>query len=329
MVVSSGVDKRIGERRAPVPAAIRLRLYLYLLPLIGSPFLLLTAALFVLPSQWFALHSQNTYLVNLAYGAKLKGADCQVLVYGDSSALVGVDPSVIRERTGLKTCNIAEFQAMTTLNGTMLVDSYLKQNLPPRFLVFLYAPEDLDPQSQHQNGPFEAIVYRMRQPHRLTTLLFLARDHPNELATWVEEGLRFTLAKLFTKPALPAIQHLRDRTDGQFPMNSPARIDCEDFQRNAPPDKAWIAALRSKYGRGGTTVLVDATPLAPCDRSLSFFQQQLPGVIDNRMETLPVSDYVVEGRLHVNAEGAKLLSNMLADQLEEYLHPAALSTGAR
>lgn len=325
MFASSGVDGKTGERRAPVPTAIRLRLYFYLLPLIGAPFLLLAAAVLILPSQWFALHSQNTYLVNLAYGAKLNGADCQVLVYGDSSAMIGIDPSVIRARTGLSTCNIAEFQPMTMLNGTMLLDTYLEHNAPPRFLVFLFAPEDLDPQSQHHNGPFEAIVYRMRQPHRLTNFLALALHHPNELISWVEQGLRFTLVNLFSKPASPEVQHLRDRTNGQLPMSSPTRTACDSLLRDSPPDKTWIAGLRSKYGQGRTTVLVDATPLATCDPSLSFFQQQLPGVIDNRLKTLPVSAYNVDGRLHVNANGSALLSNMLADQIAQHLDPASLA----
>jgi hypothetical protein len=325
MFASSGVDEKRGERRPPVSTATRLRLYLYLLPLIGTPFLLLVAAVLILPSQWFALHSQNTYLINLAYGAKLNGADCQVLVYGDSSAMVGIDPSVIRARTGLSTCNIAEFQPMTMLNGTMLLDTYLEHNAPPRFLVFFFAPEDLDPQSQHSNGPFEAIVYRMRRPHRLTSLVDLAAHHPNELMAWVEQGLRFTLVNLFSNRASSEIQHLRDRTHGQLPMKSPSRTACDSILRNAPPDKSWIVGLRAKYGHGGTTVLVDATPLPTCDPSLPFFQQQLPGVIDNQMDTLPVSAYNVDGRLHVNARGSMLLSNMLADQIAQHLAPASLA----
>ena len=321
----SAVDERTRVSRPPLPPATRRRLYLYLLPLIGSPFLLLTAALLILPSQWFALRSKNTYLINVAYGAKLYGANCQILVYGDSSAMVGIDPSVIRARTGLSTCNIAEFQPMTKLNGTMLLDTYLENNAAPRFLIFYFAPEDLDPHSEHHNGPFEAIVYRMRRPHKVASLIDLASHHPAELVAWVEQGLRFTLVNLVSKPASPEVQHLRDRTNGQLPMSSQSLTECDSLLRDTPPDKAWVAGLRSKYGQGGTTVLVDATPLATCDPSLSFFQRQLPGVIDNRVETLPISAYVVDGRLHVNAEGSALLSNMLAEQVEEHLRSGSFA----
>jgi hypothetical protein len=56
MLASSGVDEKTEGHRAPVPPTVRRRLYLYLLPLIGSPFLLLMSALIILPSKWFALH---------------------------------------------------------------------------------------------------------------------------------------------------------------------------------------------------------------------------------------------------------------------------------
>jgi hypothetical protein len=285
----------------------------------------LIAALIILPSNWFALHSQNSYLVNVGYGAKLYGENCQVLIYGDSSAMVGIDPSIIRARTGLSTCNIAEFQPMTRLNGTMLLDTYLKHNAPPRFLVFFFAPEDLDPQSQRTNGPFEAIVWRMRQPDKWKSVIYLASHYPGALMTWVEQGLRFTLVHGLSKPVSTEIQHLRERTHGQFPMSAPSLSACDGVLRNAPPDKAWVAGLRSKYGVGGTTVLVDATPLATCDPSLPFFRHELPGVIDNRMEALPVSVYNVAGRLHVDAEGSAIFSNMVADQIVKQLDPASLA----
>jgi hypothetical protein len=327
MVASSDVDGIANEGLPPGSLGQRSRLLLYLLLLIGSPFLLLAGALLILPSQWFALRSQNAYLINLAYGATLHSEDCQVLIYGDSSAMVGINPSIIRTRTGLSTCNIAEFQPMTALNGTMLLDNYLAHNKPPRFLIFLFAPENLDPHSQHHNGPFEAIVYRMRQPKRLASLLFFASHYPEGLVGWVESGLRFTLVHLFSKPASIEVQHLRARTHGQLPIDAPTLNACEDLRRDAPPDESWVAGLRSRYRLNGTTVLVDATPVPDCDPSLSFFQEHSSQVIDNRIETLPVSAYTSDGRLHVNSHGSSLLTNILANQLADQMHLSSTAEG--
>jgi hypothetical protein len=106
-------------------------------------------------------------------------------------------------------------------------------------------------------------------------------------------------------------------------MDSPTRKNCETLRHDAVPDKRWIAGLRSKYGRDGTTVLVDATPVATCDPSLGFFKQHSPEVIDNRLETLPIDAYTIDGRLHVNAKGSKLISVMLADQIVQQLQGTA------
>jgi hypothetical protein len=73
-------------------------------------------------------------------------------------------------------------------------------------------------------------------------------------------------------------------------------------------------------------VLVDATPVPDCDPSLAFFQQHSSGVVDNRIESLPVSAYTVDGRLHVNAKGSSLLTNILANQLADQMH-LTLSAG--
>jgi hypothetical protein len=328
MVALTGVHDTGGEESAPIPPATRRRLYLYLLPLVAGPVLLFVAALLIIPTQWFALRSGNAYLVNLAYGAKLRNADCQILIYGDSSAMVGVDPALVSERTGLSTCNIAEFQPMTLLNDTMVLDTYLERNARPRFLVFLFAPEDLDLQSQRNNGPFEAITYRMRQPHRLESLVALAPQYPGALFSWVEQGLRFTLEHLLSKPASPEVQHLRDASHGQLRMDAPTLTSCESLHHDAAPDKRWIAGLRSKYQRNGTTVRVDATPVATCDPSLAFFQQHVPDVIDNHLETLPIDAYTSDGRLHVNAKGSKLMSEMIAEQIVQQLQGPA-PAGAR
>ncbi|ADW67554.1 hypothetical protein [Granulicella tundricola] len=160
-------DNKHGAKEEAFPASSSRRrsLVLYLLPLILVPYLLLLIALFLVPSRWLAVRSGNTYLANLGYGATLHHADCQIVVYGDSTAMVGIDPAVLRERTGLSACNIAEFEGMTILNGTMIVDQYLAQNQRPKYLVFLYTPEDFQPESQRAMvGMFEGLTWRFGQP---------------------------------------------------------------------------------------------------------------------------------------------------------------------
>ena len=300
---------------APTSPADSRRLAFYLLPLILSPILFFVAAYLIVPSKWLALRSGNTYLANLGYGATLYGVDCQVVVSGDSSAMVGVDPGVIRRRTGLNTCNIAEFEGMTILNGTMVVDRYLAQNARPRFLVFLYTPEDFDPQSQRREvGMYEAATWRLSQPHRLSNLIAVVR-RPDEFFTWAEQGLRLAVERIMSKPASPEILQFRAEHQGQLPIHAPPLTACEGGRPYSAPDRNWVSGLRAKYGGQGITVLIDSTPMPPCDPELAYFQQRLPGVIDNSVETVPLEMFTADGRLHANAAGAARISNMIADQI--------------
>src|SRR6266702_393847 len=74
--------------------------YLYLTPLIVAPILILVFAVLIVPTGWFAEHSGDPFLVTLGYGANLRNADCRITIFGDSTAMIGVNPAVIEKRTG-------------------------------------------------------------------------------------------------------------------------------------------------------------------------------------------------------------------------------------
>jgi hypothetical protein len=300
------------------------RLYArYLLPLILVPLLLPVAAVLIVPTAWFAQRSGISYLVTVAYGATLSDTNCQVVIYGDSTAMLGIEPERVRELTGLSTCNIAEYMGITMLDGTSLVDQYLARNGRPRYLIFNYAPEDLNPDQQYGNTNihlFEAITYTLRQRGRGAVLLL---QHPGEFFDWSCRGLRIAAEKAVTRPFQnvvlgpfpPEIQYLRNRTvGGMVPEDTRALSSCSYVSYVSAPDKNWIESLRSKYGRDGTTVLIDATPIPACDPNLAFFRGKLAGVVDNRIDTLPVNDFLEGGR-HTTSAGSVVLSERIASQI--------------
>ena len=329
MAASDIMQDSREESSVPTHPGTSLQLYLYLAPLILIPILILTFAIFVVPTERFAEHSGDPFLVTLGYGSQLRNADCRITIYGDSTAMIGVNPDLIQKRTGLSTCNIAETEGMTMINGTMILDQFLEHNSPPQFLVFLYAPEDLDPQSQRSNAAvtaFEAVTYRFRQPNKLLSLLALMR-HPDDFFSWAIHGARWGMDSFFAKPLPPDIRLLRFKTHGQSALKDHTMTSCMGLPRTTPPNRAWVNALRSKYGANGTTVLVDAMLLPECDPGLAYYPHELSGVIDNRISSLPMSDFYNGGR-HVNPTGSEPLSGMIADQILVRLH-AGQPIGAR
>jgi hypothetical protein len=286
---------------------------------------MLACAFWIIPTRWFGLRSGNTYLANLGYGATLFHRDCQVLIYGDSSAMVGLDPAVIRQRTGLTTCNIAEFEGVTLVSRMLLVDRFLDNNPRPRVVVFFYTPEDLsitNDWSSFNVGTFEAVTLQLERDRSIRTGVLLA-SHPAVTFGWAELGLRMLLMRSHSTPTSSAAAHVRDTTNGQLPVVGDVVAKCDGHLRNRLPDAEWIDALRRHYGTDGTRVIVDAAPTVACDPSLSFFQQHLDGLIDNTpYEPIPIDNYSSDGRLHANQRGSRRLSAMVSNQILGQLNPA-------
>ena len=83
------------------PLASPRRLRIYVAALVIAPVLYLISCIYIMRTDTFLRRTHDHYLANLGYGMKLHNMDCQVLIYGDSSAMVGVDPTVIQQQTGL------------------------------------------------------------------------------------------------------------------------------------------------------------------------------------------------------------------------------------
>ncbi len=304
----------------PSPRSPRLRVYVAALLL--APFLYMLICFFVMRSDFFLRRTQNVYLGNMGYGLQLKNADCQVLIYGDSSAMVGVDPHALEQSTGLSACNIADYAGMLRLNGTMVLDTYLAHNPRPRYLVFLLAPEDLTPAWRH-DGNYEAVLMRVRE-HPDAGLLYAAIRHGEDVLSAIGISGRYALTWLVQRPPPASSFHQREATLGRFP-DPKGRMDaCTPDFRVSPPDRPWVDAFRARYSGGGTRVLVDVVPVPACDPALSTYSRQLApgtGIIDNRLKTYPISWYTESGRLHLGSpEGWGHLTAEVAAQINQLQH---------
>lgn len=308
------------------PVAPATTLHWYVAALLLLPFSFLGACFALMRSDFLIRHTHNTYLANMGYGLHLRNADCQVLIYGDSSAMVGVDPATITARTGLPACNIAEFAGMTMVNGFLVVDRYLQRNPRPRYLVFVFAPENLAPYPQWQYvGIFEALVARFHEDS-IPGLLRFWWQHPTEVTGTLENAARFALTWGSQHPLPQSTFQQRAHLRGRFPDPGKPLTTCPTDTRPHPPNAAWLQALRTRYGTPatagapGTTVLIDATPVPACDPLLSTYSNDLApsrNLIDNTFHTDPIAWYSESGRLHLEPAGIQSLSEEIATQILE------------
>ena len=305
----------IGEvRRQPAASRTQLRWYVAFVTL--APFAVMIGALCWMATPGYARRSKDPYFQAIGYGRQLHNAGCQVVIEGDSTAMTGVIPKIIEQRTGLKTCNIAEIAGVQVINGMASLDQFLQNNPRPQFLVFLYVPENLrPPQNWTTVARFEGVYYRERF-FPVTSFLKLIVQQPEEVIGYGELGLRTGIQSLL-KSAPPDFMQMRIADEGRFRISGETMVDCSTYGLMLnQPDMPWLTHLRQTYSQGGTKVLIDATPEPPCDPSRPFYAKVLtPAVVDNGLATLPVDSYTLGGLLHVNDAGAHLLSEQLANQI--------------
>ncbi len=302
------------ERHAPVGS--RPALHAYVAAVLAFPVLLILSSLLWMTTAEYQRHAQYPSFVGLGYGSRLRGVNCDVVVDGDSSALTGVVPAVIEQRTGLKTCNIADVAGVKYVTGLAVLDDYLSKNRRPRFLIFVLVPENLsDPRTWGEVAHFEGWFYALRY-HRDRALLHRILSTPEDFMISAELGLRTGLQWLPYSQLPPALHEARERAAGRLAEPGPPPSECAPPLRRRSPDPAWLAGLRRRYSAPGTTVLIDVTPEPACDPSFSFYAARTgSGVTDNGLGALPFKDYTDTGRLHTNDVGAAVFSERIAAQI--------------
>jgi hypothetical protein len=287
---------------------------LFSVAIVLLPCVLLLTAAPIARTGWFVRRSQDVYLPNVAYGLTLHNANCEVVVYGDSSALTGVDPAIVEHDAGLKTCNIAEYEGVFELFRLLIPDEFFRRNRAPRYLVMTFCPWNLAPyEDWAKSTTFEAILLRLRAFPDIHTGEELAL-HPSQTFDFLTRTLRMAATAPLHRELSPDLQHYREEHQGFMFRPGDAMPDCSTFSdRVREPDPKWIEEMRQRYTRYGTHVLVDVTPLPSCAESLGFYTKRLRGRTDNGLQPWPPQ--LFNGSGHFTREGAASFSRSIAAQI--------------
>ena len=213
-------------RHEPLASPWRLRLYVAALVLF--PFALILFTFWWVTTDSYLRHIPYPYIVDTGYGSKLQHADCDIVIDGDSTALVGVLPRIIEQRTGLKTCNISEVAGIKLVNGMMVLDDYLAHNRRPQYLVFVFAPENFNnPAGWTFISDFEGWFYRIRF-HRDAAFWRRTLRFPDNSFANAELAFRNGIEWLLKRPLPPAA---RARTRSQRRPRQRGRNSAHSLRR--------------------------------------------------------------------------------------------------
>jgi hypothetical protein len=247
--------------------------------------------------------------------------NCDVVIAGDSSGMIGVDPHALQARTGWKTCNIALPYIGTALAGTRVLDAYLAHNRPPLFIVFHLSDNHLhSPILKEDNGIVDGWLMvdehfplserlRIFAKHPLDTLRFVT-------AVWKE----FLVTKRILRP---------DWTRGSYRADMESQIANRGWmaEEGTTPDvvcgwqapelyteRSYLDSLTAQYTRGGTRGVIWANPARDCDDRIAQYRENA-----RALGLLPTSVYphaLFFDAFHLNAEGAARNAIELGNYLE-------------
>lgn len=301
--------------------AVHYCLLLILLPLLAIP-----AGIALGRSDFFLRHGASVWVRSDDAVFDMHDRRCDVVVFGDSTAMTGLNPEVIEAQTGLRTCNIAVTNAVLAVTGNMTLDHFLAHNGRPRVILLQLSPDDF----QQANYTWHNTIYaegmlellRHGAPGEARRVL---RSHPQEAITFAGYAAGFTayygIRQLwFRLTGLQAEEDTIVVRNGFFTPPSPARTFCDTtdsltdstggaFSRNL------VQQFRQSYRTRAGRVLVNVAPIPSCDRNLLTFASQLNGTTNNPLLPLPIG--LFNDQRHYTERGSTLVSRLVANELTD------------
>jgi hypothetical protein len=292
------------------------RFSLYLVIVLLIPLL---AFLVIFPyarSGFFMRTSRRQFWHAMEYQFAPRPQSCDVLIFGDSTGLMGADPRIITARTGLSACNIAIPYMGLSTTGKLTLDHFLATHQPPRFLVIEVHPSHLRPPAlDDESGIIDGFLLADRKlPPLAATKFFL--DHPRNSFYFAAQLWKDLIS--FTPSARPDLSQqtwLRDTAalssqKGFFTTGFPGgTTDCY-YQFHAPTfSQSWLHSY-DRYATHGTRVVIWPSPVRHCDVHQDDYRAgtQFLGV----PPPLLLNDDAFTDAQHLSSTGVQQNSNALA-----------------
>jgi hypothetical protein len=276
-------------------------------------------------SDFFMRHGASVWVQSNDAVFSMRDRDCDVLIFGDSTAMTGIDPDVVERNTGFKTCNIAVTNSVLAVTHNLTLNRYLANNSKPRVLLVQLSPDGFQPESSawkqtvYPEGMLELL--RHGSPAESRHVLF---THPQEAIAFAGYAAGFSLYSVMKEVWFHAT-NLRPEEDtvtihnGFFTPPSPASTSCEPGATFSNPraggayPRVVVGEYQNGYADRSGIVLVNVAPIPSCDKNLADFSSELNGVTSNSLLPLPVS--LFNDPRHYTAVGSAVVSRLVAQEL--------------
>jgi hypothetical protein len=278
-------------------------------------------------SDFFIHHGASVWVRSNDAVFQMANRECDVLIFGDSTAMTGINPDVVESNTGFKTCNISVTNAVLAVTDNLTLDHFLAHNAKPKVLLVQFSPDGFQRESHawHQTIYAEGLLELLRHgtPQQSRRVLL---THPQESIAFAGYAAGFS-AFYAIKDVWFHITRIRAEEDtvtvrnGFFTPPGAARTFCDpavalaNTEQAATFSRALANGYHTQYAPQSGVVLVNVAPIPSCDQNLAAYSTELNGVTNNSLLSLPIGLFN-DGR-HYTAIGSTVVSRLVAEELNE------------
>ncbi len=288
-----------------------------------AAFALICVVMYVLPIVLERLPALQPYAgsdwgLMLDHSYNLQNTNADIVIFGDSSALYGIDTPRLSTELGLKVINLPQSIGSLVVSGDLPLRKYLAANKPPRMIIFYFTPWNLDFETAADDHSYEGTEQLVRhgsgaelmhvlrvKPRRLLTFpLSFYLVHSSLTRLWTSGGFKSTMQNGFSP----------------YPANleGPLIASCTIPQQlvNSSTDRS-LQKLRTDFAHEGTEMVTVLAPVPQCKGA-----DQLKARLGSSLDVMPHGDFandmmLVHLRADHAAEATERLAGILRPQLEQ------------
>lgn len=271
----------------------------FLLWFLLLPALLYFAAFAIVRSHSYEHWSRSQWGPMLDFAFETGPQNADVLIFGDSSAFIGVDPRLVQAELGVKTLVLPNTVGSLPVTGDLALERYLETNAPPKLLVLYFSAWNLDYAKAEDVRLFEGeemlfrhaglreiAAFTRRRP--LETLAFPLRLY----STFGPRMIQAMMAKQDRERSTAlALGHVDD--PDPFPP-LPASCTLPAKLLNAGGSAASVEALARKYSSAGTRVMIYLAPVPHCGNSGAILSRSYSVVGAEPPAELPARGFLAD-----------------------------------
>ena len=251
----------------------------------------------------------NSFNSLIRYKFSVKGQQNDVVLIGDSSLLMGVMPTELEKRYGIKAINLGVVGYCGPLVFDLLLDTYLKNNSRPKLIVFYLAastPYFFDDRRYEKtyaygrHASFFSLVENMNQVGILDLMNAARKILFDKLCTLPDSGQKSEIImKLSDAKGFSA-------NGSSVPLPQTKETDSWNSKKLSLD---YLKKIKQRYTTKDTRVVVYLAPMPETEISYQYFLKRYRGVVDNQPHQLP-NDYFADAS-HLNQYGALCNSEII------------------